>query len=234
MGEKGVAALHAGVGLVQVGVELYGGYKAVKGARRIFVRVAAHADGNSNAVVSVFTHRPRQMGVLTRSGAEVLDEDLLVKAGLHDTELLRILGLAREGTKALSCGIRPRIVLSRSLFRPEEIAAINHRYLVANTRIISGAEAAETGAGVKYSYHQSQRFVRDTLYPGEPIRNVRIPDGMNVDEFVSRQFGSRPIPQNQHLLDARINAMLGAMEHNATRDLPAGTRIQGFIVEWVD
>jgi hypothetical protein len=117
-------------------------------------------------------------------------------------------------------------------FTAEEQAIIRARYEVANARIGVGAETATVGDQVPYSYYKSQRFVRDTLFPGKPVSSVRIPEGYNVDEFVSRQFGGRQVMDNQSLLLERINKALGPLEENAVSDLPNGTVIQGFDVSF--
>jgi hypothetical protein len=70
------------------------------------------------------------------------------------------------------------------------------------------------------------------MFPDKAVSKVRIPDGKNVDEFVSRQFGGRQVTENQHLMTDSVNQHLGSMEYHATSNLPAGTKIQGFDIEW--
>jgi hypothetical protein len=133
-------------------------------------------------------------------------------------------------TTALTRGVRLAIRIRRADFTPSELAAIEQRFIVANARIASGAEQATVGARVPFSSFRSRRFVRDTLFPGRPIRSVRTPRGLNVDEIVSRQFGGRQVPANQQLLIERVNQALGGLERAAAANLPQGTRIQGFVL----
>ncbi|WP_066807580.1 pre-toxin TG domain-containing protein [Sphingomonas asaccharolytica] len=137
--------------------------------------------------------------------------------------------------RALQVSIRPQINLNPADFTPEEVAWINYKYQIAEVRAISGAEVSEVGAGVPYSYRLSQKFARDTLVPGQTISSVRIGDvapGMNVDEFVSRQWGGRQVLENQNLAPSRPNQLMGPLEFNAAKGLPVGTKLDGFYVNW--
>ncbi|MFJ2990799.1 hypothetical protein ACIPF8_23330 [Collimonas sp. NPDC087041] len=169
-----------------------------------------------------------EVGAATESVGKV---DASVKGSLANkfkTDALR------PGT-ALQVGIKPTINLNAADFSPEEIAWINHKYSIAELRILGGAETSEVGAGVDYQYRLSQKFARDTLAPGQPISSVKIGNvapGKNVDEFVSRQFGGRQVFENQNWAPARANQLMGTLEYNATKDLPVGTPIWGFNIVW--
>ncbi len=133
----------------------------------------------------------------------------------------------------LELGTRVKLTLSMSEYSAEEIALINQKYGVANMRIASGEELAQIGANVKYRYYYSQKFVRDTLYPSQPVKGTKVPPGLNVDEFVSRQYGGRQVFENQQFLIDAVNQRLGPIEYQASLGLPEGTPILGFYVEWV-
>ncbi|MNM39930.1 hypothetical protein D3C81_507200 [compost metagenome] len=55
---------------------------------------------------------------------------------------------------------------------------------------------------------------------------------MNVDEYVSRQYGGRQVFDNQNIAPARANQLMGSFEYNATKNMPIGTKINGFNIEW--
>lgn len=140
-----------------------------------------------------------------------------------------------ETVTALTIGARVKIRIRASDFTAEQQALIRARYEVANARIGTGAETAKVGNQVDYVRDLSRRYVRDVLKlypPNTPLSKVRIPKDFNVDEFVSRQFGGRQLPENQNLLPTRINTALGPLEEKAVRSLPDGTTIQGFDIEF--
>ena len=140
----------------------------------------------------------------------------------------------RPGT-ALQIGVKPVITLRKADFTPEEIAWIDYKYRVGEIRALSGAEVSRIGAGVPYQYRLSQKFARDTLAPGVPLKYVQIGKlwpGMNVDEFVSRHLGGRQVFENQNWAPARANQLMGSLEYNAVKDLPKGTPIHGFLIDW--
>ena len=141
---------------------------------------------------------------------------------------------ASSGTMALTRGTTLTVRLNSAAFTPEQINLIRARYMIANQRIMSGAERAIVGNQVEYVRDLSRRYVRDVLqlYPANtPLSKVRIPHGFNVDEFVSRQFGGRQVPANQNLLPMRINTALGPLEQNAASQLPDGTIIQSINID---
>lgn len=136
---------------------------------------------------------------------------------------------------ALQTGIKPVITLNKDDFTPKEIAWIDYKYSIAEMRSITGAEVSQVGAGIPYKYRLSQKFARDTLAPGQPLKNVKIGElapNMNVDEFVSRHLGGRQIFENQNWAPARANQLMGSLEYNAVKKLPKGTPILGFHINW--
>jgi len=124
------------------------------------------------------------------------------------------------------------ITLSKKDWSVKEQLLINNKYSVANTRIKAGLEKAEVGAGVPYSSYKSKKFVRDTMAPGDSVRETKVPTGKQVDEYVSRQFGGQQVAENQHLVPSHINSALGPIEEAAVRSLADGTKINGFTVVW--
>ena len=133
--------------------------------------------------------------------------------------------------------MKPTINLRRSDFTQEEIAWIDYKYRVAEMRAVSGQEISRVGESVPYQYKLSQQFVHDTLQPGISPSNIRIRQeipGYNVDEFVSKHLGGRQVTANQNIAPERANQLMGTLEYNAVRDLPKGTQINGFNINWID
>jgi RHS repeat-associated protein len=141
---------------------------------------------------------------------------------------------AANGSTALVPGVVPELRLNPADFTAAERAAIEFKYSVANGRIAVGAETSEVGSQVPYNSYLSRRFVRDALQPGAPVKDVRVPSGFQVDEFVSRQYGGRQVPENQWLIpnENNLNQRLGPLEKAATQHLPDGTPIRGWQLIW--
>lgn len=139
-----------------------------------------------------------------------------------------------KGGTDLVVGIKPIIKLDMNNFTADEIAWIDHKYRIAEIRILSGKEVSEVGANVEYNYYLSQKFLRDKLAPDSSVSSIRVNQlipGMNVDEYVSRQFGGMQVFENQNIAPAKANQIMGVFEYNAVKDLPAGTKINGFYIE---
>jgi hypothetical protein len=129
--------------------------------------------------------------------------------------------------------VRPTLRLSLSKFTPQEVDLINRKYGIANMRLASGGEIGVARTNVKYSNNASRRYVRDTLYPERTIRASNIPPGLNVDESVPRSIGGRQVRPNQNFLPGDLNSALGGYESQAMKNLPQGTRVLGFNIEWI-
>ena len=126
--------------------------------------------------------------------------------------------------------------LNRSKFTAAEQQAIDYKYTSANRLLGTGSESAVIGNKVEYSSHASRRFVRNTFHPDKAIRDVKIPKGFQVDEFVSRQFGGRQVQSNQWLMpnETNLNNRLGPLEQHTTKDLRPGTTIVRWKVVWIN
>jgi hypothetical protein len=115
--------------------------------------------------------------------------------------------------RELVVGVTPTIKLNSDNFTAEEVAWINHKYKIAEIRIASGAETSMVGSNVEYNYALSQKYLRDKLVPGASISSIRVNQvvpGMNVDEYVSRQYGGRQVFYNQNIAPARANQLMGS------------------------
>jgi hypothetical protein len=108
---------------------------------------------------------------------------------------------------------------------------IDIKYATANDLLRSGVEI-RTGTPISRDPWASRRFVRDTMFPGSAIRDVQVPAGKNVDEFLSVMHGGPQVRWNQWLMDAEANQLVGPIEARAASEYPPGTRIRSFDLIW--
>jgi hypothetical protein len=195
---------------------------ALKRAYDAFDNDPVEASGYTTAVIT-------QAIIAKKVGDVILEAPPVASSGQVATQA------STTGT-SLVRGVVVELRLSRASFTAAEQAAIEFKYAVANGRIAAGAETSLVGSQVPYNYYLSQRFVRDTLQPGAAVKKVRVPSGFQVDEFVSRQYGGRQVPQNQWLMPNEdfLNNRLGPLEQRATANLSKGTPVRGWQITWED
>jgi hypothetical protein len=138
---------------------------------------------------------------------------------------------------ALVRGVRAQVRIKASSFTAAERETLARLLHQTNIRIAQGHETAIVGQKVPFRSYHSRRYVRDTLFPGRPVDQVRVSDAqtalgldvpVNVDEIVPRFIGGRQVTANQRIITERINLGLGPLEERSVRGLPEGTRILGF------
>jgi hypothetical protein len=140
------------------------------------------------------------------------------------------------GTTALTRGTVITLKFPKSRFTAAQRAAIEEKVAGANTRIASGRHPATIGNQVPYSSYASRSFARAVLAPDAPVSTVKVPPTVAVDEYVSRLVGGPQSRTNQHFMDRWLNSTIGKYEQLQTKaaDLPEGTQIQAYRIEWVD
>jgi hypothetical protein len=108
--------------------------------------------------------------------------------------------------------------------------------MTANALIRDGLLDATIGAGIPYERNLSRYYVQTFEgLEGTALKDVRVPKGWNVDEYLSRHLGGPPLLFNQHYMPADLNQYLGAVEQAAVMrsGLPAGAPIHGINVRFV-